>query len=290
MLHSVYCIVNPISGPLYPILPVIARAMKRYGLEWEIKISRSSEESYTHATEALRQKVDAVVVYGGDGTIMEVARALCQTDMPLVILPGGTANVLAKELHIPLDPAEAIKVLGKKKPKIRSLDMGVCNTKPFILRVSTGILADMVKTTTRTRKRNLGTLGYIVSALEHLSNPKTCLYSMKLDDKEEEIEGVALMIANSANLGVSGLSLVPNAKVDDGKLDVIVITQADLKSLLSMVKGSVTQQKAPSLRRFNVSTVHVKMKPVQTVLLDDEIVPMTTLDIQVLPKAVTILL
>ncbi|MBP9700258.1 diacylglycerol kinase family lipid kinase [Candidatus Woesebacteria bacterium] len=290
MLHSVFFIINPISGPLYPILPVIARAMKRYGLEWEIKISRSSEESYTHAKEALRQKVDAVVVYGGDGTIMEVARALCQTEMPLVILPGGTANVLAKELNIPLDPAEAIKVLGKKKPTRRELDMGLCNTKPFILRVSTGILADMVKTTTRSRKRNLGTLGYIVSALEHLSKPNSCLYSLKLDDQEEEIEGVALMIANSANLGVSGLSLVPNAKVDDGKLDVIVITQADLKSLLSMVKGSVTQQKAPSLRRFKVSTVIVKMKPVQTVLLDDEIVPMTTLDIQVLPKAVTILL
>jgi len=290
MLHSVFFIINPISGPLYPILPVIARAMKRYGLEWEIKISRSSEESYMHAKEALRQKVDAVVVYGGDGTIMEVARALCQTEMPLVILPGGTANVLAKELNIPLDPAEAIKVLGKKKPTRRELDMGLCNTKPFILRVSTGILADMVKTTTRTRKRNLGTLGYIVSALEHLSKPNSCLYSLKLDDQEEEIEGVALMIANSANLGVSGLSLVPNAKVDDGKLDVIVITQADLKSLLSMVKGSVTQQKAPSLRRFKVSTVHVKMKPMQTVLLDDEIVPMTTLDIQVLPKAVTILL
>lgn len=290
MLHSVYCIVNPISGPLYPILPVIARAMKRYGLEWEIKISRSSEESYTHATEALRLKVDAVVVYGGDGTIMKVARALCQTDMPLVILPGGTANVLAKELHIPLDPAEAIKVLGKKAPQLRKLDMGLCNTKPFILRVSTGILADMVKTTTRSRKRNLGSLGYVVSALQHLSKPHTCLYSLKLDDHDEEIEGVALMIANSANMGVFGISLLPNVQVDDGKLDVIVITQADLKSLLSIVKRSVTQQKAPSLRRFKVSTVSVKMKPVQTVLCDDEIVALSKLDVQVLPKAVTILL
>lgn len=290
MFHSVYFIINPISGPLYPILPVIARAMKRYGLKWEITVSRTNEESYLSAQDAIQKKVDAVVVYGGDGTIMQVARALCQTTVPLVILPGGTANVLAKELGIPLDPADAIKVLGKKKPRQRSIDMGLCNSKPFILRVNVGILADLVKTTTRQRKRTLGTLGYIISAFEHLAKHTSSLYSLTLDDTKVEVEGVALMIANSANLGVSGMSLVPNAKVDDGKLDVIVVTQADAKSLLSMAKGSMLQQPAQPLRQWKVSTVKVRMNPHQTVLCDDEIVPIKEINVQVLPKAVTILL
>lgn len=96
-INTLHVILNPISGADFPILPHLVRMLNSQKLSWEIFITKNHEDASLYATNAIKAKVDAVAVYGGDGTVMEVAGVLAKTQTPMIIIPGGTANILAKE-------------------------------------------------------------------------------------------------------------------------------------------------------------------------------------------------
>ncbi len=225
-MKNIYIIINPSAGADYPILSVLSRKLKDSPIKSHITVAQQNQGIKELTLEALDKKVDAVAVYGGDGSIIEAAKILYTTSMPLVILPGGTANILAKELKIPTNIEQAIDVLLQKKKYIQKIDVGLCNNIPFFLRVSIGLMADMVIQADSNLKKTVGQLAYPITAIQNLSQIQPTTYSISVDNTFIEDTGYSLVVANSGNVGFPGFSVTPDISVTDGILNVFLIKNA----------------------------------------------------------------
>src|SRR5512135_2502198 len=94
----VHVIVNPASGKDQPILHTLNSVFHPAGIDWDIYVTKAGGDARRLAQEAVQAGADAVAVYGGDGTVAEVAAGLFDSEMPVVILPGGTTNATARSL------------------------------------------------------------------------------------------------------------------------------------------------------------------------------------------------
>src|SRR5512134_1855301 len=110
MGSHVHVIINPGSGQPKPILHTLNAVFRPRDIEWDISLTRKSGDAERFARQAAENGADIVAAYGGDGTVMEVARGLMGLETPLAIFPGGTANLMAVELGIPKDLAKAVAV------------------------------------------------------------------------------------------------------------------------------------------------------------------------------------
>ena len=146
------------------------------------------------------------------------------------------------------------------------------------------------KTADREMKDRLGGFAYTLAGIKALKDPPLAHYKLTLDGQVEEIEGLWVMIANSASLGAPNLNLVQKIDVGDGLLDVIVVRQRDLDSLLSVVTSIADVEWAGKpLPHWQVREVTVEADPPMAVTGDGEIWDPTPLVASVIPQAVNIL-
>lgn len=291
MYKRVHVIVNPAAGKDTPILGALNKAFSECGIDWDVYITKGAGDAHRLAREAVEAGADAVAVNGGDGTVMEVASGLMNTNVPLAILPGGTANVMSVELAVPSDIAQACALLcDQDMGMIRPVDMGQVGDHTFMLRVGMGLEATMVEGADRDLKSRVGTLAYILSALQALNNPPLARYLLTLDDKEIEVEGITCMVANSGSMGTPGLRLAPNIDVSDGLLDVLVIRRGDLGALLSVAASVVAgNENAEPLQHWQARNVRVVAAPIQSVQVDGEILLETPVEVKVVPQALKVI-
>ena len=118
-IKKVRIIVNPASGRREPILQVINTSMREAGILWEASITHKAGDATRFAKAAVKEGVDALAVYGGDGTLMEAIGGIIGSALPMAILPGGSANVMATELGIPTALTEACTLLSRMPLHIR---------------------------------------------------------------------------------------------------------------------------------------------------------------------------
>jgi YegS/Rv2252/BmrU family lipid kinase len=205
-------------------------------------------------------KTDLIIVYGGDGTLSDVARALCQTDTPMAIIPGGTANVMSKELGIPQDSRDAIALITRGNVELLTIDMGNANSVPFLLRISVGMMADMILRTDQGMKDSLGQMAYGVAAIQTLIDTEVLKFGLLIDGEQFVEEGVSLTITNAGSIGISDLSFLPDMRVDDGLLDVILLNDADFLSVLRVAGSTLLQTESDVLKHWRCKEVSVFME------------------------------
>ncbi|MBC8112199.1 MAG: hypothetical protein H7Y04_14175, partial [Verrucomicrobia bacterium] len=225
MFQKIHFILNPAAGQDEPILSYINKTFLGTEVDWEILITKKEDDALKMA-KSLIGKTDLVAVYGGDGSVMEVAQALFKSKVPMAIIPGGTANVMAKELGIPTDSQAALALLTSENAAITAIDMGLMNNIPFMLRVNLGLLADMVIQTDRQMKDTFGQLAYGITTVQTLLEVNPAMYLIEIDGEIFEESGVALSVTNSGNIGVEGFSILPDINVSDGLLDVILMNHS----------------------------------------------------------------
>src|SRR5688572_31341399 len=136
MLKSVHVIINPASGIAEPVLTDLNWGFKEAGVEWEALVTKDAGDAARFARAAIKKGISIVAVYGGDGTIMEVAEVMKGGAVPMAILPGGTANILAKELGLPLNLPQAISVMLDEHHDVREVDLGKTGDRCFLVRLS----------------------------------------------------------------------------------------------------------------------------------------------------------
>ena len=289
MDKKVHVVINPAAGQPEPILHILNNVFRPAGARWETSITHQAGDATRQAREAAQGGADVVVAYGGDGTVMEVVNGLVDTQVPLGILPGGTGNILSVELGIPQSSEEAARLLVSPEAQIRKVDVARSGDRFFLLRALSGFDARRIQLTTRELREQHGKLAYLIAALKAVPEARAVHYRLTLDGDDVECEGLTCIVANSGNMGVRGLSLVPDIKISDGLLDVIVIHGLDPLSLVSAL-GNIAD--APlDLDRFHhwqAQEITVASDPPQTVIGDGEAWGETPIQITVLPGALRV--
>lgn len=283
---KVHVIVNPASGQDKPILGAMNTCFRDAGIEWELLLTKDSGDAERLAKEAVAAGVDAVAVYGGDGTVMEVASGLVNSKVPLAILPGGTANVTSVELGIPNDLSAALSLLCGTDSEERTIDMGHVENRKFLLRIGIGFEATMMNKADRETKNRIGVLAYVISGLQALTERTISHYTINVDGEIHEVDGLSCMIANSGNLGLPNVKLSQTVQVGDGLLDVIVIPNVDLGGLLSVAANTTGGDQLP---RWKGKRIEVTANPPQPVISDGEPIDDTPVIAEVIPQCLIVL-
>jgi YegS/Rv2252/BmrU family lipid kinase len=282
----VHVIINPAAGQDKPILGVMNKAFQSAGVDWDVSLTKKAGDAY-HFAHAAAPEADVIAVYGGDGTVMEVANALGGTDVPMAILPGGTANVMSVELGISADLAQALSLICGDAGRIRTVDMGRVRDQKFMLRLGIGYWAEITKNAARESKNQLGNLAYILTAIQQLGKIKSARYRIKLDGNLVKVEGVACMIANSGSIGLPGLKFSKTMDVSDGLLDVLVIRAADVSTLLSLAAS--TMGVVDNLLHWQAREIELITDPPQSIECDGEILDPTPVSVSIIPRSLKVI-
>lgn len=291
---NVRVILNPSAGSKNPPLRVFNNLFHQANIDWDLVITKKRCDGIFLAEKAMKDDVDIIVAYGGDGTVMEVASGLQGTGIPMAILPGGTGNILSIELGIPQNLQEACSLITHpEKSRLRSIDLGITNdqTVPaFALRAGVGLEAAMLEGTDRELKERYGIFAYIMGATQALHNIKEAQYHLILDGETVECSGLTCLIANAGYFGVPGLVLDPKVKIDDGLLDVFVLRKMDLIQLFSLAASIVggNELKDPALH-WQVKSVSIESDPVQSTQADGEMWGQSPVEIKVKKDALQVL-
>ncbi len=284
--QKIHIIINPASGQDQPFLQAMNTAFAEAKIEWDIFLTKKAGDAQRLAREAVESGAEVVAAYGGDGTVGEVAAGLIGSDVPLAIFPGGTANVMSVELGIPGDLAGAIALVcggGVARP----VDMAKSGDHTFLLRTAIGYTAEMTKGASREEKNRLGNLAYVLSALRALPEAAPVPYHLTLDGEQVDIEGAVCLVANSGSLGLPGWSLTKKIDVSDGLLDVVLIQQVNIGSLLEVAANALGVREP--LNHWQVKEVSVKTDVPQTVECDGEIIEPTPLTASIIPQAIRVI-
>jgi YegS/Rv2252/BmrU family lipid kinase len=277
-------IINPVAGQDEPVLPVLNATLSDTGIEWDVFVTQSAGDGTRLTREAVENGVDAVGAYGGDGTIMEVIGGLIGSNVPLFLLPGGTANVMSKELGIPQDLGKALALAIDGPHELKKVDLGRLDDRYFILRASLGFEADMVKGADRETKDRFGTGAYFISAWSALRSRQRARYHIAVDDKHYRVSGFTCIIANSGHIGFADISMDSNIDVSDGLLDVMVVREANL-SLAAHILATLIKRERSSrvelVQHWQGTEISVTARPMQTVQCDGEILGKAQLRVKI---------
>jgi diacylglycerol kinase (ATP) len=291
-IKNIHIIINPAAGEEEAILPIINASMNEAGITWEGFITHQAGDGIKFAKAAVKEGVDALAVYGGDGTLMEAISGLIGSEIPLVILPGGSTNVVATELGIPKDLKEACTLLGHGPLETKTIDVGQFDTRYFITAISLGFGADIVKGAARETKNKFGILAYFLSAAAAFKKTKKAVYHLKIDGQEYKVQGLTCIITNTGNIGFSSTSYDKHIDVSDGFLDVLVVRKANLSMLKHIVVTLLKRERPHNLelvQHWQGKDISVSSTPQQTVQCDGEVLEEMPLHIKIIPGAIKVL-
>ena len=290
MSRKIFVIVNPGSGQPKPVLHTLNSIFRPAEVEWDLKLTHSSGDAERFAREAAADQVDAVAAFGGDGTIMEVARGVMGSETPMAILPGGTANLMSVEMGIPRDLTKAVEIAASPESAVQAVDVGEINGTFFLLRVGLGIAAQKVEMADREMKDRYGIMAYSIAALKAMKDAKPVKYRFNLDGEEFVEEGITCLVDNAGNFGVSGFSPSRSISVTDGLLDVILVRDRSFQSLISIGKSvAISTATQDAYVHWQAKKIQIATETPQSIQVDGEIGWQTPVEINVVPGAVRIL-
>lgn len=266
-----------------------------------MSITQGEHDGVALAKKAVDEGADVVGVYGGDGTVMEVASGLIGTDVPLLILPGGTGNLVAAELRISNHLERACQLVCGETYRTRKIDVGQMGEHYFLLRVGCGIEPGVVQDATRELKNQFGKWAYVFAGIKRLQENPVADYEIRLDDRETfRAKGVACVVANAGTVGLGRLTLAPSVDVDDGKLDVFFLKKANLEGIVQLAGKMMglaprdPEDVTPGLdasqlvNHWHVKTVSIHSDPVLDIQVDGDVIAKTPQTVGILPSALTV--
>ena len=241
------------------------------------RITWEQGDAKRFAADGAERGVDVVVALGGDGTVNEVVNGLSGSDVPLGIVPLGTANDFARQAEIPLDLDHAMDVILRSKP-VR-IDTAELNGHRFLNVSTAGIGAETTAETPADAKEALGALAYAITGVRKLADLTPTRAVVEAPGTKLEIEFLVLAVGNGRMTG-GGTMLTPRASVTDGLLDVCIVeplARRDLARLaLRLRRGDHID--ADGVRYLQVPWLRVRAEHTITVNVDGEPREMDTLE------------
>jgi YegS/Rv2252/BmrU family lipid kinase len=246
---------------------------------------------------ALEAGADLVIAAGGDGTVSEVAEVLTGTDVPLAIIPRGTANALAVALFGPqlyLDP------IGRSCQAIlegatRTIDTARCGERPMLQLAGIGVESGMVERAERDLKARFGVLAYLVGGWEQIKAQEEFDVVLECDGKRHQFRSGSVVVANAAPPSSVFAQGGGTPVFDDGLLDVTTLVDVKtpwetVQTIMQLFRAGLTQQ-APEERviTMRAARVRVETNPPQKVAIDGELVGTTPVEFEVVPASLKVI-
>lgn len=232
-MYKVRFIYNPYSGENTIITDIdkVIMVHQKYGYE-VVPYRISFDFDMSKAFEDMDDTYKYVLVAGGDGTVDTAVNHMKNLgiNLPIAILPVGTANDFAKFIGIPEDIEAACEQILSSKPK--KLDIGKINDKYFINVASTGLFTDVSQKTDVNLKNTMGKLAYYVKGLEQLPNFRKLKIRVKSENAVFDGDMYLMLVFNGQTAG--NLKFAYKAEVSDGLLDVIIIKAGAIKDMITL--------------------------------------------------------
>ncbi len=237
----------------------LAAQLESLGVKVDVRLTQRPGDATEIASRAARNGSSDVIVAGGDGTINEAIQGLAGTKARLAIIPRGTGNVLARELGLPLDDEQALKIAAQGKSRQiylgLAIDENTNESRYFILMAGIGLDASVVKRVQPSLKKRIGKGAFWVSGLSHLAtwNPRPFV----LEINGHKYTSTFAAIGNGAKYG-GDLAITPGARLDQPEFEVCIIdTRSRLRylHLLSQAMRTGMPRDTPEVKFVNAITI-----------------------------------
>lgn len=286
-------VVNPTAGAATAAaaLLALARRLREEGADLRTEYSRSLD----HAREVARdagQRGRVVLAVGGDGIAGGAGGALSGTGATLGLVPAGRGNDFARALGLPRDPAALARILLHGEPRqVDTIEVVSAVHDRAVVLGSVYAGVDALANRHANRSRLLkGSASYYAGGLRAVTTWRPARYRVTVDGTEHTHTGYTVVAANSGFYG-SGRIIAPDARVDDGLLDVVMIEEAPRRLFFALMNelGTGAHVRRPQVRILRGSEIRIEADrdiPYGTDGEVDAVLPVTA---RVLPGALRVL-
>lgn len=286
MMHIIY---NPAAGS--GIGEKTGKQVAQWLQEKQLPFVLTSTSAPSHATElshaAALEGADTVLSVGGDGTALEVARGLRGTKTALGIIPAGTGNDFRKTLGLDGDPEKALQTI-LEKPALPT-DAGLLNGQLFLNEIGTGFDVAVLDYANKAKKYCRGLLPYLWGVLCALFRFRPIHAHIQIDDQPAFEKDVFVVGAANGGIIGGGIVIAPDAKADDGLMDIIIVDSIKWYKLparlIGLLRGNIL--KFPETH-FSQATKITFSAPDMRLNVDGEIITAEKAEAEILPGALLI--
>jgi diacylglycerol kinase (ATP) len=268
-------IANPVAGKgrHYQRLQKHLHSGEFPGWKIEFLSTRGPGDAGRMASGLTADPPDLLAVCGGDGTMKEVVTLLPDPPFPVALLPAGTANVLAREIGLPLDPVRALNIaLQRRVMKVDLPRLQGTGAHRFLLMAGIGFDAYIAARVRPGVKKKIGILAYYLAVLQGLLNYRFTGFRVSVG--KSEYSAVTCVVANARSYG-GGLVLTPAANMTDGKLDLFIMKPASRPAYAALAlsaKFGGTAARFSFVERLQTEFVSIDGPPGIRVQVDGETV------------------
>ena len=288
-----FVVTNRLAGNLRA--EAVARDVDRRLRAAGLAVSHVPVSRVETAAETLREMIGReaadqvrVVVAGGDGTINAALPALAGTAVPMAILPLGSVNVLARELGVPRNLSAAVAVAAAGRP--RQIDLGVVNGRPFALMAGIGFDAAVVHSVSPRIKKVIGSIAYLERGLRLLADRSASRFRVTTESGEVRADAWLAVIANASRYTYD-IRLAPEARIDDGWLDLRLFQRGPVAQTISQVMAVLRGRHLdrPGITHLRARRLRLECDPPVRVQVDGDAMGLTPAEVTILPGALTVL-
>ena len=251
-------------------------------LDWDVDIAHTTETDTgeAQARAALASGAAVVGVLGGDGTVRNVAEALAGTRTPMGLLPAGTGNLLARNLDMPIGGLEAAvrtaltgvnRHVDIGRVRLQPTDEGARTAYVFLVMAGMGFDAAIMNGANDGLKAKVGWGAYVVAGLRHLFGERFTVTVTMDGGHSVDRHARSVLVGNCGRLQ-AGVNLMPDARIDDGILDAVVLAPRSLTGWMALSASVIRKSEGSSRRldRFTSTSFEIHPGTAQEVELDGD--------------------
>lgn len=288
--NKVLLVHNPISGrpKIGRQLRLVREAIVAGGFELEEQVTRCPGDA-TSLSAAAPDDTRAVIVYGGDGTVREVAAGLAGRPVPMYHLPGGNENLFAKHFGMSLKPACVVDALRRRE--VRPMDLVGLNDSVFAACFGVGFDAEVVRVVTQRRRGHVTDLNYFGPILSTIVNYQFPALDVRAEGKPV-FNGQGMLFAGNLTRYAAGIPLFKRAIDDDGLLDVVIFPCRSRRGFLYAAGLTLLGRHYNHKDIICLRTTHLSVagEPGVATQVDGDLGPSLPLEAVVRPRALNVLL
>lgn len=269
----------------------VASQLESLGVTVDVKLTSAPGEATDIAARAARNGSSDIIVAGGDGTINEAIQGLAGTKARLAIIPRGTANVLARELDLPLDGDRAVAVVAHGRSRRIYLGLAINETSDearyFVLMAGIGLDASVVRRVQPSLKKRIGKGAFWISGLSHLATWNPRPFTLEIDGAEYVATFAA--VGKAPRYG-GDLSITPGARLDRAEFEVCIIQTTSRLRYLRLLSHALRAGMPRDGREVQfVNAKSVKARGEAPVQVDGELIGQLPMRFEIAPHSLEVI-